>query len=122
MQMTNDEIIRDFRQARNKKEHIGVLADLNACTVEEIIEILREGGIDGRTLGPAKRGLAKGKRKTKAYTAAELTGTKACDFTAITARVEELLRQRDAIERELSSIGETMSALLLRMKEGESDD
>jgi len=38
------------------------------------------------------------------------------------ARIEDLLWQRDVIEHELSSISETMSALLLKMKEGGSDD
>lgn len=122
MQMTNEEITRDFQQAKNKKEQISVLADLNACTAEEICEILREGGIDGRTLGPAKRDLTKGKRKTKAYTAAELLGQTEPDLTVLSARIDALLEQRDSAEKELHTISETLAKLLLKMKEGGSDD
>ena len=114
MQMTNEEIVRSYKEAKHKKEQVGILAELNTCTRDQIIDILRAGGVSGKGLGPSK--------PIKSYTATELTGTKECDFTAITARIEELLRQRDVIEHELSSISETMSALLLKMKEGGSDD
>lgn len=42
MQMSNVEIRKMYRESKNKKEQIKILADLNDCTVEEIKEILSE--------------------------------------------------------------------------------
>lgn len=44
MQMTDDEIVRHYREARNKAKDITVLADLNACKPKEIREILIKAG------------------------------------------------------------------------------
>lgn len=44
MQMTREDILLSYRQAKTPAKQIRVLADLNSCTREEIIEILREGG------------------------------------------------------------------------------
>lgn len=45
MQMTNGEIVASYRQAKNKKEQVKILAELNACKIEEITKILVEGGV-----------------------------------------------------------------------------
>ena len=44
MQMTDDEIVRHYREARNKAKDITVLADLNDCKPKEIREILIRAG------------------------------------------------------------------------------
>lgn len=44
MTMTNEEICREYRQAKTPLKQIRILADLNGCTKREIAEILREGG------------------------------------------------------------------------------
>ena len=44
MQMTDDEIVRHYREARNKAKDITVLADLNTCKPKEIREILIKAG------------------------------------------------------------------------------
>ena len=54
MQMSTNEIVRMYKEAADKKKQIPILADLNACTVEEIRAELVKGGIDPRTL-PRKR-------------------------------------------------------------------
>lgn len=46
MQMTNDEIVRRYKQAAKKREQIKILAELNACPKENIRKILREAGCD----------------------------------------------------------------------------
>ena len=45
MQMTNEEIVRSYKEAKHKGHQIEVLADLNVCPKELIIDILVEGGI-----------------------------------------------------------------------------
>jgi hypothetical protein len=48
MQMSNDEIVVRYRQAKNKGEQVTILAELNACPVERIIGILTANGFDNR--------------------------------------------------------------------------
>lgn len=45
MEMTEYEIIKDYGEAKNKAEQIKILADLNMCSREEIINILDKNGI-----------------------------------------------------------------------------
>lgn len=44
MTMTNEEIVREYRQAAHPAQQIGILADLNECKKKVIVEILREAG------------------------------------------------------------------------------
>lgn len=44
MVMSKDEIVVRYKQAKEPAKQIGILADLNACTKEEIAEVLREAG------------------------------------------------------------------------------
>ena len=44
MEMTNEEICRSYRQAKNKNEHVARLADLNLCDKKTILDILAENG------------------------------------------------------------------------------
>lgn len=44
MTMTNEEIIREYRQAAHPAQQIGILADLNECKKKAIVEVLREAG------------------------------------------------------------------------------
>ena len=44
MDMTPDEIVVRYRQAKDKAEQLQILADLNDCTVDGIINVLCEHG------------------------------------------------------------------------------
>lgn len=44
MIMTNEEILREHRQARYPMKQIGILADENQCAKREIVEILMKAG------------------------------------------------------------------------------
>ena len=44
MIMTNEEIVREYRQAKAPMKQIGILADENQCTKKEIVAILLEAG------------------------------------------------------------------------------
>ena len=46
--MTKEEILRDFKTAKNKREQVKILADCNVCKPEDIIAILKEMGENGR--------------------------------------------------------------------------
>ena len=45
MWMTPGEICREYRQAKKKAAQIGILADLNSCSKDEIREVLQRNGI-----------------------------------------------------------------------------
>ena len=51
--MTDGEIVTSYRQAKDKREQIGILADLNLMTKERVCEILRAAGV--KEVGEAKK-------------------------------------------------------------------
>ena len=55
MQMSDFEIVFDFKAAKKKREQIGILAELNQCSRDKIREILLRNGISEAEL-PAKPG------------------------------------------------------------------
>ena len=44
MQMTENEIVKSYKQSTKKVQQIGILADLNLCTKKEIRAILEKNG------------------------------------------------------------------------------
>lgn len=60
MEMKPDEIVVNYRQAKNKGQQIKILADLNLCKIEDIIQILVDhGGYErqriSRAIGAARK-------------------------------------------------------------------
>lgn len=47
MNMTNEEIVRDYQQARNKSKQLKILADLNCVSPGEIRQVLAQAGVPG---------------------------------------------------------------------------
>ena len=56
MVMTVQEIARSYRQAEDKGAQIGILADLNACSKDQIVIVLKGQGITEIPSTSAKRG------------------------------------------------------------------
>lgn len=59
MQMTVEEIIRSYTQAKDKSKQIGILADLNGCDKEKIRAILISKGCQMPTKGRPKKETSK---------------------------------------------------------------
>ena len=59
MDMTNEEIVIAYRDSKNKKEQINILAERNLCDPAKIIDVLVESGYDRRSFN--KFGKSKGK-------------------------------------------------------------
>lgn len=53
--MTNQEICKEFREAKNKKLQIGILADQNLCSKDEIIKTLMKSGEDLSCMKPKEK-------------------------------------------------------------------
>lgn len=56
MQMSESEIKRRYKEAKNQKQQIGILADLNCCSKEEIESILGIAKEDNKPPGDMSRG------------------------------------------------------------------
>ena len=61
MDMTNEEIVIAYRDSKNKKEQINILAERNLCDPAKIIDVLVEGGYDRRCFNAFKFGKANGR-------------------------------------------------------------
>lgn len=48
--MSNEEILRSYRQAKNPRNQIKILAELNLCDRAEIVQTLKECGVDPKEL------------------------------------------------------------------------
>lgn len=59
MEMDKGQILRSYAMAKNKNRQVGILAELNGCTAEEIRECLREQGVVVKTPGKKKDGTSK---------------------------------------------------------------
>ena len=46
MQMTEEEICKSFKEAKDHRKQVSILADLNCCRKHEIRKILMKNGID----------------------------------------------------------------------------
>ena len=56
MIMKESEICREFREAKNPKAQVDILADLNVCSKNEILKVLLVNGQDITPAGPRKPG------------------------------------------------------------------
>lgn len=56
MQMIDSEIVRSYKEAKDKAKQITILADLNTCTEEQIKMVLKAAGIDGRSWAGRQNG------------------------------------------------------------------
>lgn len=102
--MTNEEIIRDYKQAAAPMKQIGILADLNQCSRQDIVKILREAGCELPKLYDKKK-------VEKAVVEPELAVENPFDSEI----VRELVRQKIELENE----NKKLKALIIKMIERE---
>ena len=55
MEMTNNEIVSKFKRAKEKRQQISILAQLNGCNEEKIKQILIDEGIPEAEIQPVKK-------------------------------------------------------------------
>lgn len=70
MNLTNEEIVRKYKNADNKKKQMKILCELNACDEKEIREILVAGGVPFQSL-PRERKKKEASPKLKIEAAQE---------------------------------------------------
>lgn len=107
MQMTNEEIVRSYKEAKHKGHQIGVLADLNVCPKEVIIEILVEGGISRQSFSRymGANNIKAIKREVKAHEAKKRADDEAAIVKeAVTALWDKLSAEYNALREEWEHI------------------
>lgn len=102
MQMTNGEIVRSFREAKNPKQQITVLADLNATDKASIAQILYEAGeLSAQTVGQYRRGsrkVTKGAVTAPSPPTAEKETEKSIPASVLYLVKQEIQRLQEAYE------------------------
>ena len=101
MEMTNEEICRDFRQAKHKADQIQILSELNQCKPDEIVRILK----DEKLLSSESLFVSLPVQKTS------VPADWRESLKILTERITELKQQRNAIEKELSDIYQALGDL-----------
>ena len=114
MEMTTDEIVRSFREAKDRRKQVTILAELNDCSVEEIRSTLVAGGISWRELPRAPRA---GKTPNAATTEDPSESRKSPPQTEIAPEIGA------AIATEMPTIKEALIAYcqMLREKSAQED-
>lgn len=100
MVMDKGEILRSYNQALRKTEQVRILADLNACKPEEIIDVLVERGIDRQRLGRVIGNVRNAPERVPEVTleSREITVTEAVD--RLRRELDELNRRQYELDME----------------------
>mgnify|MGYP000019733706 FL=1 len=99
MEMSNEEIIRRYKQAKHKAAQIQILADLNACPKSKILEIVSDSIVP--------------KNPTPAQPKEQPETVKAVDNLAsfeeyVVNRMDEIDGQLNALEKEYADLSVTL--------------
>lgn len=114
MVMDKGEILRNYNQALHKTEQVYILADLNACSPDEIIDILVEQGIERQRLSRVISNLKKApkKEKTEQTVSAPHEITVAEAVERLKREVDELEKRRLEIDNERAELYSIITGLL----------
>lgn len=106
MQMSDSEIVRSYKEAKDKRSQVGVLAELNACSKDYIREILQRNGINAPKPG------------RKSTTEPEPVKAALTEMAKKAVRKEpEIVKENPEIVKEKSTEDDTPDELLLLAKE-----
>ena len=105
--MKDEDLLKEYREAKDKRAQLKVLAELNACSVSDIREALKRAGADESELPPA---MGRKKKPVPVQLAEEAAEEASMTFTPLTEEdVDELVSgESDPDEyaiRELAAAG-----------------
>ncbi len=120
--MTDGEIYRNWLNAENPSKQVKILSELNACSQDEICNILKAQGVDFRKLPrkrkskdenpPAKEKSDISKLKTKAESAVNGTAPVISETGAKTiAYITAIRKERDELKARLAILDAELTAI-----------
>lgn len=137
MQMTENEIKREVLEAKDQRKQIQIVADQNDCEPEVIKEILKELGVDLRSLKGDKKHIDHGtkqKPRKVPYKKPEIipappvnaeknpaNAENKSPLAELNERIESLVRQRAGIEDEINYLKAELTKMI-DMLTGRSDE
>lgn len=104
MQMTESEIVKDYREAKNKSEQINILADLNCCSKVEIKEILLNNGVSSQELQRKRKPRKKPEESSKHLPVDTVVSVLAQRVKEIDKELQEHSAVVESLEREKEDI------------------
>ena len=108
MQMTNGDIVKSYKEAKEKKKQIEILAQLNACPIANIREILVSEGVQFPDPKPKKL------ESSTAETPAEAPKENMIPGAVNVAVIEYLTaitQRKTALEEEIEKLNNTAAVL-----------
>lgn len=111
--MTVGEILTSYKQAKDKSKQITILAELNAATKEDIIQVLKDASVSGKQLPRSRRTVSvdtsEGHAKTTVRSSVSSSSRPSKDSAIsyikdLQSRKSELLHQVELIDKELREI------------------
>lgn len=111
MQMTVEEIIRNYTEAKDKSKQIGILADLNGCGKEKIRSILRTKGVPLPTKGRPKKETST--RKTSTKTKEPTSTVEKVTWPKEAPKIEDLV-QKDEFESPMIPLDTTIESGIVK--------
>lgn len=108
MQMTNGEIVKSYKEAKEKKKQIEILAQLNACPVANIREILISEGV--QFPGPKPKKPESSTAETPAEAPKEKTVPEAVNI-AVIEKLTAIQQKISALEDEIEKLNNTAAVL-----------
>ena len=138
MQMTENEILREYQQAKDKKGQVTILADMNMCEKEDIIKLLLYHGVPEEELRKPKPAQPKVTRAVKKKADKASIGAEQVkieikpisdplqgmidSLTAISEkRKAKIEREQMILDHILAAYGELMEARNLMKEESDGD-
>lgn len=108
MHMTNGEIVRSYREAKEKKKQIEILAELNACTTADIKKILVEGGVQFPGPKPKKPESSTADTPAEAPKENKIPGAV---NVAVIEYLTAITQRKTALEEEIEKLNNTAAVL-----------
>lgn len=108
MNMTNEEILCSFKEAKNPAEQVRILADLNACDVSTIKGVLIAQGVDPRKL-PRER--QKAPIEQKPSPSPSILDVLNKERQRLTTRMEEIVQLVPKLQEEGKTLHDKMEAV-----------
>lgn len=109
MIMKPSEILKDYNQAADKKKQLLILAQLNACSTEEIKQVLREQGVDYRSFPRTNSKDKSNDAKSKKKRSSETSKKSVADVEVVIQYIKDLKEKRNALVAEINQIDRKLS-------------